>query len=194
MIRGLLFKHVTGWDTIPADTNHTDPNRYAGVVTGAVVPVILHPDEPGGDTQLRALYAAIGCDMIERVILDAQGDAAELYIDEEGLLRQAPPNRMWSYIMPDGDIAQGWYKILGHAVAVGVDRARGVLRTPTLEEAHLALGLASEITDGPRDRVALRRWLEDGVPWVGAEVVEAGPRPSADARPIELYPTPRGRA
>lgn len=25
MIRGLLFKHVT-WDTIPADTNYTDPN------------------------------------------------------------------------------------------------------------------------------------------------------------------------
>jgi len=192
MIRGLLFKHVDGWDKIPDDDS--DPRRYASVTVGALVPVILYPDTPCGDTHLKALYEAIGCDMVERVVLDASGAAAELYIDEEGLLRQAPPNRMWSYVAPTR-VIKDWYKILGHAVAVGVDRDRGVLRTPTLEEALRAVALTNQLGDDkPPNVAALQRWLVAGLAWPGATVVEAGPRPRDDARPIDLYPTPRGRA
>lgn len=189
-IRGIRFAHVTGWDVV---VGRKDTFDFAGVTTGDTEPVILYPDE-GGQTHLRALYEAIGCNVVERVVLDRSGAAADLWVDEEALLKDdVAPNRFWSFF--DGrDLVMNWYKIYGHVVAVGVDHATGILRTPTAEEINAVMTLASPLGRGPRDLRAVRRWLVEGVPWDGVAPIVAGPRPAPPSTdpplPIEPYVIP----
>ncbi len=146
-----MFMSVVDWNPVVQHFNGAGP----------VVPV-----EIPHDNVLSTLYHLIGCDLVERVILDQRGAAADLWVDEEGLLKNdVAPNRSWSFRHADGAITAGCYDVVGHAIALGADTYRGEIRTPTVDEIAAVMQLASYLAPGGPNLGQVAAWVSGGAPW-----------------------------
>lgn len=128
-------------------------------IDGPPRPVSLVHDDRG--SLLTALYATVGCSLVERFAL---APGVDLIMDEEGALVDG-------YVL-----ARGWerdgelWQLAGNVVAVGVDEDKGEWVTPSVEGAKLALydrlaWVADPALFGGPDLFKLARWLAHGEPF-----------------------------